>query len=222
MQEAAASLRDITRPLRTATSPMMEPIPGMSDFAAVLGAGDVTMLKIMEYAKGVPDADKAKFREALERLQMLDDVVAALEGGGTDIPLGSFTVSGGNALQKVDDPFTTEDLEGALDRVLDKCGDLCKQSVDKLLTAVNGEATPAQGGFTFDLPVLTQPESLAGLLLGRDVDLITFDTGKLGYDDHINIPLARFFIFSVELDGDIEASVHLKGGVDTRGHHRCG
>src|SRR4029079_14984644 len=83
--------------------------------------------------------------------------------------------------------------------------------------AMNGGATPGQGGFKFDLPVLTHPESLAGLLLGRDVDLITFDTGKLGYTDHLNIPLARFFIFSVGLDGDVEASVHLKGGVDTRG-----
>ncbi len=82
---------------------------------------------------------------------------------------------------------------------------------------MNGGATPGQGEFEFDLPVLTKPESLAGLLLGRDVDLITFDTGKLGYKDHINVPLARFFIFSVELDGNIEASVHLKGGVDTRG-----
>src|SRR4029079_1714292 len=83
--------------------------------------------------------------------------------------------------------------------------------------AMNGGATPGQGGFKFDLPVLTHPESLAGLLGGSECDLITFDPGKLGYTDHLNIPLARFFIFSVELDGDVEASVHLKAGVDTRG-----
>ncbi len=112
MQEAASSLRDITRPLRTATSPMMEPIPGMSDFSAVLGAGDVTMLKIMEYAKGVPDADKTKFREALERLEMLDNVIAALKGGGTDVPLGSFKLSGDKALKPVDSSVRGDGLRG--------------------------------------------------------------------------------------------------------------
>lgn len=224
LQAAAASLRDITRPLRTATSPMMEPIPGMSDFSAILpGGGDVTMLRLMELAESVSGEDKAELRIAIERLLLIDDVVSALEGGGADVPLGSFTLVGDKALTPVGltlDAGDFRDELADLNDILDEASDLCepcRESVNELLTAVNGAATPGEGGFSFDLPVLTDPASLAGLLLGRDVDLITFDTDKVGYEDTLKETLARFFIFSVELRGKVEASLHLKGGVDTRG-----
>ena len=221
MQDAAAAIRTITRPLRTATSPMMEPIPGLSDLSDAIGGGEVTMLKLMEQAKGAslsnpfPATDVSTF---LTRLQRLDDVVAALEGDDNWVPLGSVKVVGDEALKPVGLAFDPAKLQGQLDNLIDKCGIECKERIDDLLTAVNGGATPGQGGFKFDLPVLSDPATLAGLLLGRDVDLVTFETGRLGYPrDNLNIPLARFLMFSVELDGAIEATFNVKGGVDTRG-----
>ena len=221
MQDAAAAIRTITRPLRTATSPMMEPIPGLSDLSDAIGGGEVTMLKLMEQAKGAslsnpfPATDVSTF---LTRLQRLDDVVAALEGDDNWVPLGSVKVVGDEALKPVGLAFDPAKLQGQLDNLIDKCGTECKERIDDLLTAVNGGATPGQGGFKFDLPVLNDPATLAGLLLGRDVDLVTFETGRLGYPrDNLHIPLARFLMFSVELDGAIEATFNVKGGVDTRG-----
>lgn len=52
MRDAVASLRTITHPIRTATSTMLEPIPGLSDMSDAIGGGDVTMLRLMEQAKG--------------------------------------------------------------------------------------------------------------------------------------------------------------------------
>jgi Ca2+-binding RTX toxin-like protein len=216
VQSAAADLREVTHPIRTATSPLMEPIPGLSDLSAALNGEPVTMLRLMEEAESFP----SDVRKMLTKLAAVDDVVSAL-AGDQEVSLGSFTLVGSDALKPADQPL--RDLaQSAFDKlanIVDKdvCP-VCKEKVDDLLKAVNGDATPGEGDFQFDLPVLRDPASLAGLLLGRDVDLIKFDTGRIGYPrNNLDIPLVRFLIFSVKLDGPIEATIHLKGGVDTKG-----
>ena len=230
IQDAAKAIRDVTHPIRTVTSPLFEPIPGLSDLSAVLGGDDVTILRLMERAGFSPQV-----RDLLEKLRALDDAVSALAGSGdgsggcsTCVSLGSFTLVGRDALTPVDQPFSDaakQKLQETLQNIVDKCS-ACKESVNKLLTAVNGGATPGQGGFKFDLPVLREPATLAGMLLGRNVDLITFDTGRLGPSERLDIPLFRFLIFAVGLDGpgiepdpskNLVASIDLKGGVDTQG-----
>ena len=214
IQDAAAAIREVSHPIRTVTSPMIEPIPGLSDISSAIGGGDVTMLKLMEAHPDFPP----EVREALEKLRLVDDVVSALAGDGNEAELGSFTLIGSDALEPKDQPFgaaVADKIKADLQNVVDKCA-ICKQKVNEFLGSVNGTA-PGDGGFQFEMPVLREPASMAGLLLGRDVELITFDTGKLGYADTLNLPIARFFIFSVALKGPIDASLHLKGGVDTRG-----
>ena len=146
---------------------------------------------------------------------MLDDVVAALSGGN-DVDLGSITLAEAGALTPKD-----SDLSGCRARraesIVAECGP-CSDQLGNLLEKLNGDRAPgSQNGFKFDVPVMSEPASLAGLLLGRDVDLITFDTGFIGYEDDLHTEIARFFIFSVTIDGPVVAGIHLKGGVDTAG-----
>jgi len=221
IQQAAAGVSEITHPLRTALSPLTEPIPGLSDLSSALGGDEVTMLRIMEEAKSVSAGDfpTQKFSDTLEQLKKLDDIVANLKGDDTPLDLGSFTISGGNggdALKPIGEKLAESGIE-SLKKIAEQCSDACKDAIGKLYQAVNGAPLPGTSGFKFDIPVMDNPSSLAGMLLGRDVDLITFDTGALGYDGHINVPLARFFVFAVSIDGKLETTIDIKGGVDTRG-----
>jgi Ca2+-binding RTX toxin-like protein len=222
IQDAAKGLRDVVHPIRQVTSPMLEPIPGLSDLSSAVGNGDVTMLRIMGLATAVDPTTGVgttfpyeKLELALKRIQMLDDVAKQLGGGG-NVQLGSFTLAESVALT----PNKTPLPPGAVDTlttIVEACGP-CEQKLGELLGAVNGDPTPgSQQGFQFDVPVMSDPASLAGLLLGRDVDIITFDTGFQGYRGDIDSDIARFFIFAVKLEGKIVAGIHLKGGVDTAG-----
>ena len=221
IQQAAAGISEVTHPLRTALSPLLEPIPGLSDLSSALGGDDVTMLRFMEEAKSVSAGDfpTQKFSDTLEQLKKLDDVVGNLQGGGPLLDLGTFTLTGGeggDALRPIGEKLAEQGAQ-TLKKIAEECSDACKKAIGDLYQAVNGAPVPGTSGFKFDIPVMDNPASLAGMLLGRDVDLITFDTGPLGYQGHINLPLARFFVFAVSIDGDLDTTVDIKGGVDTRG-----
>jgi Ca2+-binding RTX toxin-like protein len=210
LAEAARDLRQLTHPIRTVTSPLLEPIPGLSDLSSVLGGDPVTMLRIMEKVQNWPP----DIRTMLTRIATVDDALGAL-GGGENVKLGSFTISGSQALKPVAQPLDA--VTGLKNIIDDGVCDPCRTAMNKIIAAANGGETPGQGGLKFDFPVLRNPASLAGLLLGRDVDLFTFDTGKVGYEDRLNVPVVRFLIFSVKIEGDVKATLHLKGGFDTRG-----
>jgi len=219
IQDAAAGIRDVVHPIRKATSPMLEPIPGLSDLSSLVGGGDVTMLRLMNLAKSVDPGSPTSFpygdlETAIKRIQMLDDVVADL-AGGNDVDLGSFKLTGDDALTP-NGQALAKDAVDELENIVDDCS-VCKEQLGNLLKAVNGSETPGEGGFRFDIPVMNNPASLAGMLLGRNVDLITFDSGFLGYKGDLDTTVARFLIFAVKVQGPIEAGIHLRGGVDTAG-----
>lgn len=201
LSDATEAVRSITRPIRKATAPVLEPLPGLSDLSNFLGQGDTSVLSLAEFFGFNKD-----FRKGLTTLAQIDDGLALL-GGGT-VNLGKFSLDGTKALR--DDAMP--DL-AQLAKVLEQCGP-CKEGLDKLLAETN----PAGGGsFEFDFPVLKDPASLAGLLLGRDVDIFTFDTGNIGALENVMVPLVNVFIFAVKIEGDVEARTHLKGGFDTAG-----
>ncbi|HEX2382370.1 MAG TPA: calcium-binding protein, partial [Acidimicrobiales bacterium] len=208
LADAAGDLRDVIHPIRTATSPLLEPIPGLSDLSNVIQQGDVSMARLAQYAGG---EDGTNLRKTLERIVLVDDVLGSLSGGDDTPDLGSITLTGETAVQ----PAGAINVEG-LKSIAEKC-EQCKQAMDAILKAANGTELSFDQGFKFDFPVMRNPATLAGLLFGRDVDLVTFDTGKIGLDTHVHIPIASIIIFDIEVDGDIKALVHLKGGLDTRG-----
>ena len=221
IKTAANALRDITHPIRQVTSPMLEPIPGLSELSSAVGNGDVTMFKIMGLAKGVDPTGGAttfpyeQLETALKRVQVLDDIANQLGSGG-NVQLGEFTLAGSGALTP-NGTALPRDAVKTLENIADKC-EPCGTALTKLRESLNGEAGPGSTqGFKFDVPVMSDPVSLAGLLLGRDVDIITFDTGFQGYNGDVDSEIARFFIFAVKLQGKIVAGIHLKGGVDTAG-----
>ena len=169
------------------------------------------MLRLMEANPNFPP----EVREALEKLRLVDDVVSALAGDGNEADLGSFTLRPGR-------PGAQGQAVRAGDRrqnqarptnVVDKCGP-CKQAVDVPRFREQDDAGRRR------LPVRCSRAARSGDACRavprppRRADHV--HTDKIGYKDTLNIPIAWFFIFSVAPVGLIEASLHLKGGVDTK------
>ncbi|MEY2477885.1 MAG: hypothetical protein QOG87_3200 [Actinomycetota bacterium] len=203
LSEVTSALREITSPLRKATSPFMEPIPGLSDASAALGGDPVSILRIAETTAGFnPD-----IRKALEKLIVIDDALRLLGGG--EVTLAPITLTGGTALQPKGLPANLQQLTTLVGEQCPVCADGLKALTDKV--------NPGGGGFQFKFPVLDNPGTLAELLLGRDIDLFTFDTGPIGGPTFVKIPIVNVIIFSVSISGTVEASLQLKGGFDTKG-----
>jgi uncharacterized delta-60 repeat protein len=84
------------------------------------------------------------------------------------------------------------------------------------LSAGNFGSGQGEAGFKF--PIIDQPLSVFGLLLGRPVDLVTFTTPKLSKEFTFNydIPLAPLPI-TIKLDGAIGFDTQWRFGYDTWG-----
>ena len=80
--DAAATVRQITHPIRTAASPLLEPIPGLSELSKVLTGEDTSLLRLAEY-----EGLSSNFRSILEKLIIVDDIAGVL-GGGNKVNLG--------------------------------------------------------------------------------------------------------------------------------------
>ena len=193
---------EVVGPIATAIEPLKEKIPGLDDLATTLGLGEVTLLSIAEKSGFAPGVGKAA-----DLILLLDKGLKLLGNGR--VPLGSIRLSGADALKKDAAPDLT-----ALKKLFDECAD-CKKAVESFTSALN--LGGGSGGLGFSFPVIEKPETLAQLLLGRDIDLITFDTGPLGDRKDINVPFFTVLIFDIGLNGYVEGRVHLKGGFDTRG-----
>ena len=193
---------ELVGPIAAAVEPLDEKIPALDDLATTLGLGEVTLLTIAENSGFAPGVGKAA-----DLILLLDKGLKLLGQGR--VPLGSIRLAGEDALKKDAAPDLT-----ALKKLFDECP-ACKAAVDSFTAALGGSA--AGGGLGFTFPVIEKPETLAQLLLGRDIDLIKFDTGPLGDSKEIDVPIFTVLVFDVELNGYVEGRVHLSGGFDTSG-----
>jgi Ca2+-binding RTX toxin-like protein len=196
-------IREVIEPIDTVTQPFVTPLPGFETLSEdPLNLPEVSLLGIAELVGFAPPGVRTGIK-AVHRLYQ--GLGFAAEGG---LDLGSVTLVDQQVFQQQGAPAV------ALTKIMDACGESCQIAVQKITDAVGFGGK----GLEFKFPVLDNPSTLAGVLLGRDVDLFTFDTGNtLGFRVPVKIPLFDVFIFRIEIAGDIEARVHLKGGYDTRG-----
>jgi Ca2+-binding RTX toxin-like protein len=195
-------IREVIEPIDTVTQPFVAPLPGFDTLSEDFGLPEVSLLSIAERFGVVPPGVKSGIK-AIHRLYQ--GLGFAAEGG---LDLGSVSLVDQQVLQKESTPTV------ALTKILSACGKSCEDAVKAIKDAVG----LADGGLEFKFPVLDNPAILAGVLLGRDVDLFTFDTGSaLRFRQPVSIPLFDVFIFRIDIGGVIEASLHLKGGYDTKG-----
>ena len=215
------SIKKTISPLKPVVDAIGGPIPGVSDVSHMVGGGDISVLTLMKlYGQFSGNGDQTT---ALERVLRL--VKSVVDFGATGkVDLGTFGVDPNKALAGVPTPDQIESFlvgkamqtgQQLIADIGSKCAQ-CADALNKLETEIGLDGLDPSIGFHF--PVLDHPEKLAGLLLGEDIPLVTYDTGPMHnhFDFAISIGPLGLPIF---IDIGIAATVDMRfsGGFDTYG-----
>ncbi len=189
----------------------------------------VSLLEVLDFLSG----GSTKFLDTVNSINDLVNHIPTV-GGSILMDLGSFELGGPSNVNGADirslgslssvnlTDFNASDVSSVLGS-LGPAGQAASDFLSHLNSGDFGGAGGADGG-GIHFPLLDHPSTAFFLLLGKDVDLFTFDTPTLD----LKAPLDEFFPIlgplGVELKGTIDSSntfaevkAHLSGGYDTGG-----
>jgi Ca2+-binding RTX toxin-like protein len=216
-------IKFVTGPLDPVIKTLYAPIPVLSDLSHLVGGDDVTIVSIAKSFSTIAGGPDLTFVDTIAAVvnfinNIPDCTTTCL------IPIGSFTLSGANALSFSATPANTNTL---ISSKTDKnggsafpsaLGDLDGKNSKSGAVKLDDPGGAAKAGFSF--PVFENPSSIFNLILGGDVDLVKFDSGKLalGFDWRQEFgPVYAPPPVMITLHGSAEVSLRIVAGFDTYG-----
>ncbi len=219
-------------PIQPVITMLNQPAPVFNDLHVgdLNGDGTTTLLEALESFLTIASPQTVKFINAVLDINTLVNSLPT-NTASLALPLGNFEVGGGTPTSN------TTDLRGASLKDASMTSETADNTTSELqadgnsnsqlssfinalnapdLQAGNG---PDDGG-GFHIPLLQDPTKVFGLLLGQNVDLVTFDTPTLDLTPSISFEVAPidFLPFlKVQFTGSAEFKAHLSMGYDTYG-----
>ncbi|WP_146231058.1 calcium-binding protein [Micromonospora sicca] len=186
LKPVVEKLKAVTGPLQPVIDTLYAPIPVLSDLSKATGGPDITLVWLAKTFSTLNDGPKLDFIDTVRAVITFVNRIPDCDAG-CSIPLGQFLVDPARALTtevspasaesliKRDDPFTraksAAEVKSAVDTAAGDDG-------EKLFTpSADGRSNAQKTGFSF--PIFDNPGSLFGLLMGQDVELVSFDSGPL-------------------------------------------
>ena len=176
----------------------------------------VAKFNLLDIAQGLGYIDQQD-RDFIESVSQIVTIVNSIPTNGSTIQIGLGSFNLGNDADIRDPQFKLSDVEEpniteTADALDDQLSGTDKQTEREFITKLS--SVPG-GGLQF--PILTDPKKVFNLLLGKDVELFTYDLPKLEF----NLEYSQFFpIFGplgARIRGNIGAGVDLAFGYDTYG-----
>ena len=226
VQPVVNDISGILSPIEPILAFLNGPVPGVSSLI-----GNFTWAKLLEFvAAYAGDYNFQEFSEFNTAINILNEVanfetdLKAL-GGSEGINFGNFPLSidardtsGPGSIDDTSadslassetddngDPITAEDIEG------DVTGDAGDDGNNE-----NDWSSLSSGGIQF--PILEDPKSIVGMLLGKNVDLVTWTLPSVSLDiDFPTIPLAEVTIAIVHAEIDLIGHFDMTLGGNTLG-----
>ena len=199
----------VTEPLQPIFDALTDDIPVLVDLVNEAGLGGLVPTSLVD----ILEAGGQLSPEAADRIYLIGDIVDFVnsvpgDGGGVKIDLGDFRLGG------QDPRAAVFQLVNALPTDIRQALELAVQSTP--LGGFLDEAAALPGGLAF--PIIQNPQTAFGLLLGKNVDFFTYDAPDLVS------PPAQFNEFfpllgplGVRLQGHVSAVAKLDFGYDSRG-----
>jgi Ca2+-binding RTX toxin-like protein len=195
------------KPIQPVIDLVSAPIPGIAQLAELVGETPPTMIDLFEAASG---ADLTFVKRVIALITFVNAIPTGSSLGPID--LGEFDLDGSLVADRalpsnqVGDFISSESLDSAVDDPQGVLGEFGGSFQTALDTATgDGE----QGGFAF--PAFQQPTQLFRLLLGQDVTLIEWRSGRLAAEFTFSqnfgpimvgpIPLSIVVSFSAGIEG---------------------
>jgi len=230
--DVVKEIKKVTGPLQPIVDTLYAPIPVLSDLSRLAGGDDVTLITLAKTFSTLLDGPKLDFvdtiKSVIEFINRLPTCNAA-DPNDCYVPLGDFTIVGEKALNTSNSPSTADKMFGTQNPA---SGDTVKSTLNAKndnpaasghpifgstgLVANKGDAE--KSGFSF--PILDNPSSAFNLLMGGDVDLVSFDSGPLtlgfSWRQAFGPVYAPPPVF-VTLAGSASVTLRVMAGLDTYG-----
>ncbi len=202
-------INDVLKPIKPVLDILTRPLPVISELAG----RDFTLLDIAQLF-GYVSSDTRKFIEAASTLIKLAEAAKKLTSSGLD--LGSYVVAGPGAadmrrtsLQSINPATVSGDRDQNANNRLNG-------EVNAFVDAAHKLPSKQPGGFRF--PILERPVDALGLLMGRDVSLVTYTMPSMRVESRFH---QSYWIFppflSAVLAGRIGVQADFSFGFDTAG-----
>ncbi|SBT40241.1 calcium-binding protein [Micromonospora auratinigra] len=227
LKPVVEKIKAVTGPLQPVIDTLYAPIPVLSDLSKATGGPDITLVWLAKTFSTLAGGPKLDFVDTVREVISFVNRIPTTCATNCSIPLGGFHVDAAKALTTEVSPASAESLiDKATGYQPAKAVDV-KAAVDgaspnaggKLFTADDkGRTTAQKTGFAF--PVFDNPGSLFGLLLGQDVELVSFDSGplSLGFSWRQSFgPVYAPPPVLVTLAGSASVTARFIAGLDTAG-----
>jgi Ca2+-binding RTX toxin-like protein len=234
-------IQEVTAPIEPIISLLVAPIPGVSDFSHLIGHGDVSLLDVIKVAApqvlGPEVEPLVDLAAAL--VQLVNDIDTKINNQNQTITLdlGDFDldsqadkdqlVNGKALFGNLNNPDSTDlgvdltpngvntTITNGMPSVQNELN--ANNVAQDVVTTVGEIANVVQNGFHFDFPIIDDPASAFQLLLGKDVDLFTFEAQFASLPTGNNLFSGSFFGGNVSFPIDLKIDALLRVGYDTRG-----
>jgi Ca2+-binding RTX toxin-like protein len=204
-------VQTFTQPLEPIIDLLTMRIPGVSDLAGK----DITMLDLAGIFGG-DRFDPSFIRTLIQIVEVINAIPT--DGDSVIIEFGDFHISGPNAAPGGVDLRTGASLSSATPPPDDGFS-LDQQVADKGSTQTKGFMSKLGNlqSSGLQLPILTSPSNIFGLLTGQTVDLIFWDVPKLRVDFEYTQSFMVAPGLNARFGGQVFVELDLQLGFDTRG-----
>ncbi|MFI7431219.1 hypothetical protein ACIBPB_29920 [Micromonospora sp. NPDC049836] len=227
LKPVVEKIKAVTGPLQPVIDTLYAPIPVLSDLSKATGGPDITLVWLAKTFSTLAGGPKLDFVDTVRSVISFVNSIPTSCATNCAIPLGAFQVDPGRALTTAVSPAAAESL-------IDKDHGYAPAKTSDVKSAVDGAAggdagklfTPDGQGRTnaqktgFSFPVFDNPGSLFGLLMGQDVELVSFDSGplSLGFSWRQSFgPVYAPPPVLVTLAGSASVTARFIAGLDTAG-----
>lgn len=227
--EVVREMKRVTGPIQPVIDTLYAPIPVLSDLSKLAGGDDVTLITLAKTFNTLTEGPDLSFVDTIKSIIEFINKLPTCDEGANDcfVPLGRFEIDGNKALSTSNSPTTADKMYLGDPNATAASGAAVKAALNgKNETAGAGpvfgagatEGDVEKSGFTF--PILDNPTQAFNLLMGGDVDLVRFDSGKLSigftWRQEFGPVYAPPPVF-VTLAGSASATLRVVAGLDTYG-----
>lgn len=219
-------LKAVTGPLQPIIDTLYAPIPVLSDLSKAAGGPDITLIFLAQTFSTLAGGPDLRFVDTVRAVIDFIKKIPDCTGSNCSIPLGAFNI---DPVKALDTPASPQSASSLITNPQPASSDSVKAAIDaasngeKLFSpgpglAAGGQSNAQKLGFQF--PIFDNPASLFGLLLGQDVELVSFDSGPLtlGFSWRQSFgPVYAPPPVMVTLSGSASVSARFIAGLDTKG-----
>jgi hypothetical protein len=217
----ARQLNTVLGPMSTVLDYLQQPLPVVNDLSQEAGGPTISASSLLGLSANLSGDSRLTMANRLLNLATIIANVNNAVANSQPVPIGQFDLDPTAALAgDAPDQILQNPQPAPTEQWSSLESDVINAAFPNVQNMVQLLQNQAQGGFQY--PVLDNPASIFGLLLGENVDIITYDAGSIHEDlgaplDGFDADLSQLLPLDVGAKGDAIIDAQFRAGYDTYG-----